>query len=717
MKAILSFSIFLFSMYIHGQHRISGIVIDEQNQPLTGVNVYLEGTYDGASTDDNGAFFFSTSHSGLQTLVASMLGFETYRKAGDISSFTSIKIKLKENVNTLDTVVLTAGTFEAGDKSRVSVLKPLDIVTTAGAAGDIIGALTTLPGTQTVGEDGRLFVRGGEANETQTFVDGLRVAQPFGPTANNIPTRSRFSPFLFDGISFSTGGYSAEFGEALSSILSLNTIDTPAQNQTDISLMTVGIGVGNTQKRERQSLTFNLNYINLEPYQWLVPQAVDWNSPVQSMGGEMVYRYQFKRGLLKVYGAFDVTLLDINQEDINRPEKIRFDLKNQNFYGNVSYKGTINEDWFMHTGISYGTGTNRIGIDLDQVRNQENALHLKLKMTKRFTNRFKLSSGLDYFYTDFQETFTTASYQTFHLGYDNHLGGAYIEADWFLNKKFAVKLGARGSRSELLQEYRISPRASMAYKVSKTSQFSMAFGDFTQAPSVDILKFNQDVRSERALHYILNYQYQNEGRLLRAEAYFKDYQHLVTFGSESPQFNSVFTNNGFGYAKGLDIFWRDNKTFKATDYWVSYSFIDSEREYLNFPNQATPSFIANHTFSLVTKHWIQKLTSQIGFSYTVNSGRPYNNPNESEFMNGRTKAFQNLSFNWAYLITQQKILYFSVSNILGTDNVFGYQYANSPDMNGQFPRRAIGQPADRFFFVGFFWTISDNKKTNQLNTL
>jgi hypothetical protein len=717
MKAIGCFSVFLFSIVVYGQHSVSGIVINEQNQPLMGANVYLEGTYDGASTNEEGSFIFTSLKSGIQTLVVSMLGFETCQKTADISSFTSIKVKLKENVNVLDAVVLTAGTFEAGDKSRVSVLKPLDIVTTAGAAGDIIGALTTLPGTQTVGEDGRLFVRGGEAYETQTFVDGLRVAQPFGPTANNLPTRSRFSPFLFDGISFSTGGYSAEFGEALSSILSLNTIDIPVQNQTDISLMTVGIGVGNTQKRERKSLTFNLNYINLLPYQRLVPQAVDWNTPVQSMGGEMVYRYQLKNGLLKVYGAFDVTLLDINLEDINRPEKIRFDLKNQNFYGNMSYKGSFSEDWFLHTGISYGTGTNRIGIDLDQVQNQENALHLKWKITKRLTKRFKLSTGIDYFYTDFQETLTTISQQTFPLAYDNHLGAAYMEADWFLNKKYAVKVGARGSRSDLLQEYKFSPRISMAYKVSKTSQFSIAFGDFTQAPNGDILKFNPNLRSEQALHYILNYQYQNEGRLLRAEAYFKDYQHLVTFDSERPHFNSVFTNNGFGYAKGLDIFWRDNKTFKGTDYWVSYSFIDSEREYLNFPSQATPTFIANHTLSLVTKHWIQKLTSQIGFSYTINSGRPYNNPNESEFMKGRTKAFQNLSFNWAYLITQQKIVYFSVSNILGTDNVFGYQYANSPNMNGQFPRRAIGQPADRFFFVGFFWTISDNKKTNQLNNL
>jgi len=140
-------------------------------------------------------------------------------------------IKLKESVNTLDAVVITAGTFDAGEKARVSVLKPLDIVTTAGSNANIVAALQTLPGTQTVGEDGRLFVRGGEADETQTFVDGIRVAQPYGSTTQNLPTRGRFSPFLFSGMSFSTGGYSAEYGEALSSVLLLNTKEEETQEK------------------------------------------------------------------------------------------------------------------------------------------------------------------------------------------------------------------------------------------------------------------------------------------------------------------------------------------------------------------------------------------------------------------------------------------------------------------------------------------------------
>ena len=86
-------------------------------------------------------------------------------------------------------------------------------------------------------------------------------------------------------------------------------------------------------------------------------------------------------------------------------------------------------------------------------------------------------------------------------------------------------------------------------------------------------------------------------------------------------------------------------------------------------------------------------------------------------MHSKTKDYNSLSINWAYLVSQQKILYFSVTNVLGTQNVYGYEYANSPDSSGVYNRRAIMPTADRFFFVGFFWTISDNKKENQLENL
>src|SRR6187402_47466 len=107
----------------------------------------------------------------------------------------------------------------------------------------------------------------------------------------------------------------------------------------------------------------------------------------------------------------------------------------------------------------------------------------------------------------------------------------------------------------------------------------------------------------------------------------------------------------------------------------------------------------------------------MGFTNSISTGRPYNNPNETQFMNGKTKSYNDLSFSWAYLLTTQKILYFSVSNILGANNVYGYNYAINPDATGEYRRSAIKPAADRFFFVGFFWTISKNKNDNQLKNL
>lgn len=719
MKTIITLSLLLFSALLFAQTTISGKILDEKGKPVFGANVFIEGTYDGASTTETGAFSFTTLATGNPTLVVSFLIFETSKTVIDVANFQNKTIKLRESVTSLDAVVITAGTLEAGDKARVSVLKPLDIVTTAGSAGNIIAALQTLPGTQTVGEDGRLFVRGGEANETQTFVDGIRVAQPYGASTNNVPTRGRFSPFLFSGISFSTGGYSAEYGEALSSVLLLNTQDAPDQNKTEISFMTVGLGIGNTQKWKKSSWSVNANYLNLAPYQALIPQNLDWNSPFQSLSGETVYRYNFNNGILKVYAAFDNSTFDINQENINSPEKIRVALINNNFYLNSSYKGVFGNNWQITSGLSYGYSNNKINLEADKVQNAENAAHLKLKLRKSFSDRLKLSFGADYFVTQFNEDFNQNTGSIFTNGYDANIAAMYTEADIFFSKKWAAKVGVRASNNDLLNETAVSPRISFAYKMAKNSQFSFAYGDFSQTPNAEYIKYSNSnqFESEKASHYILNFQYSKNGKTFRAETYYKDYRDLVKFDTETAAFNSVYDNSGSGYAKGLDLFWRDGKSIKNLEYWISYSYIDTKRDYRNFPMQVTPNFVADHSVSIVTKYWINDWKSQIGFTNSYSAGRPYNNPNETKFMNGKTKSYNSLSFNWAYLLSQQKILYFSVSNVLGTQNVFGYEYANNPDNAGFYKRKEIIPTADRFFFVGFFWTISNDKKDNQLRNL
>jgi outer membrane cobalamin receptor len=392
-KLFFTVSFLFFTALIFAQNTISGKVVDQKGKPVVGANIYIDGTYDGATSSETGEFSFETTETGNKFLVVSFLLFETFKQEIDVGNYKNQTVKLRENVNALDAVVITAGTLESGEKARVSVLKPLDIVTTAGSAGNIVAALQTLPGTQTVGEDGRLFVRGGEASETQTFVDGIRVAQPYGATTNNLPTRSRFSPFLFSGIAFSTGGYSAEYGEALSSVLLLNTQDEEDHEKTDIGFMTVGLSLGNTQKWNKSSLSVNMMYVNLAPYQAVIPQNVDWNNPYQSLGGETVYRYKFTNGVFKLYASFDSERFDLNQKNINFENPIRTDMNNNNFYLNSSYKGSFGTGWQLTSGVSYGYSKNKLKYDITGIDTQENAAQLKLKLSKKFSNYFKLSFG------------------------------------------------------------------------------------------------------------------------------------------------------------------------------------------------------------------------------------------------------------------------------------------------------------------------------------
>ena len=79
-------------------------------------------------------------------------------------------------------------------------MNPVELVTVAGANGDFYKALQTLPGTQLQGETGRLLVRGGSSEETQTYIDGLHVLVPYTSSGINSPARTRYSTFMFNGI-------------------------------------------------------------------------------------------------------------------------------------------------------------------------------------------------------------------------------------------------------------------------------------------------------------------------------------------------------------------------------------------------------------------------------------------------------------------------------------------------------------------------------------
>ncbi len=164
-----------------------------------------------------------------------------------------------------------------------------------------------------------------------------------------------------------------------------------------------------------------------------------------------------------------------------------------------------------------------------------------------------------------------------------------------------------------------------------------------------------------------------------------------------------FSNDGIGHAKGIDIFWRDRETFDMTDYWLSYSYLDTKRDFINYPTLAMPTFATPHTFSAVVKHWVSSITTSFGLTYTFATGRPYYNPNNPEFLGDRARNYNNLSLNASHLTTifdNFTVIFFSVDNLIGFKNIYSYNFSTDGTV-----RRPVLPTSTRAFFLGIFISV------------
>ncbi len=704
MRSFLLFVFFLVTGISFSQTKVLGKVVDEKGSGIPAANVVLKGTYDGATTDTDGNFSFTTDETGEQTIQVIMVGFDAYEQKIKLEGKDIVlKIRLSEKVTSLNAVTISAGAFEASDERKMVVLRPLDIVTTAGAAGDIYGALQTLPGTQQVGETEGLFVRGGDASETRTIIDGVHVSNPYFSSVPDVPQRGRFSPFFFKGTYFSTGGYSAQYGQAMSSALILESQDLAENTSSNIGLMTIGGGLGRQilAKDKRSSVSVNANYTNLTPYMAVVKQNRDWTAPPEAFSGSIVFRKKTNEtGMLKGFVNFGYNDLSLRYTDINdstMTRKTAFALYSNNFFSNLSYKQRFKEKWMLFVSSAYSKNLDVIHPDTNRVEAVSDLVQGRITVTRYVGKLSAIRFGAEVESPVFSTRFDAFPQSKFN---DMFTAG-YAEGDIYLTKKLVSRLGARVESSSALNKMNLAPRASLAYKTGETSQFSVAYGDFFQTPDRSFITSTTSLDFERSSHYILNYQVVTDVRTFRVEAYYKQYNDLVRTSFPDT------TSRGTGYAQGFELFWRDKRTIRYADYWISYSYLDTRREYLNYPKEVTPPFAAQHTATIVFKRWFEKKNISAGFTYSFATGRPYYNPNNPDFMSDRTKNFHNLSINASKLTTIKgnfAVLVLSVSNVLGIENVFTYHY--SYDGRRSTP---VGPTAKRGFFIGLFISIGQDK--------
>ncbi len=519
MKRLFPFSLLLITLGAHAQTTFTGTVQDTRGEAIVGANVYLKDTYDGTSSATNGSFTFVASATGEQWLLVSAVGYRSYEQPLTVRHDTiRTTIILREAINKMDGVTITAGAFAASDEKQGLMLKPLEIVTTAGALGDISGALNTLPGTQTVAEDGRLFVRGGDGHETQTYMDGMLIHAPYGASAPDVPTRGRFSPFLFKGTTFSTGGYSAEYGQALSSALILNSVNLAPQTQTDVSLMTVGVDATHQHRWENTSLLVRGEYTNLVPYQGLVKQDVAWECAPVSGGGSVALRHKTSaQGVLKLYGYANRGQLALRQPTISRDDSDNIRVQNDNLYLNGTYQEAFTDRWSVRTGLSYTQDQTATTINNQPLKESSTGVHTKATVTYDASEYLAIRGGAEHQLDKGVRSYQLAEGETVQR-WDDQLSAGFVEADVYASSRWVARAGVRGEYSSLSQTIRVDPRLSLAYQTGSASQVSLAYGAFAQRPEARLLTGGHRLLPERATHYIANYQRSKNGRTFRVRS-------------------------------------------------------------------------------------------------------------------------------------------------------------------------------------------------------
>lgn len=718
MNRIFIFILLLINTAAMAQHTISGKIIDDKGKAVKGASIYLENTIDGVSTDSTGIFRFTTSETGAQTLVVTAIGYSNAGKAINIAGdVTDLNFTIKNTAKTLEEVTITAGAFEASNDKDKTVLKPLDIVTTAGAQADVVRALETLPGTQKQGTQNGLFVRGGDASEAAYIIDGMVVQNAFFSGPPGVATRSRFGAFQFKGVSFSSGGYSAKYGQALSSVLELNSLDLPEKSTVNLGVNMAGVYASGSKLWKNSGGDVTAFYNNLTPFYGAIKTNVDYYEVPQGYGGSARYAIQpNKNGMLKAnisYNHFSSGIAIPNPGD---PAGIvKYGLKNDNVSGQVSYKQTLKDKWSIYAAGAYSYNKDQSNFDTLPGELTEQRSQGRVEAKRIITNRLNILVG-----SDLQHFNIDNNFAGFSRSINESILSGYAEAEWIPVYWLAFKPGVRYEHSALLNKDNIAPRLSLAVKAGKNAQVSLASGIFYQLPDYMYLYtikssgFNYDF--QKAIHYIANYQWQKNDRTLRIEGYYKDYQSLIKenvtgydpnsyrlFDSSFLANKSNINNSGNGYATGAELFWRDKKSVKNLDYWVSYSYINTRRLYKNYPDKAMPEFISTHNLNVVAKYWIDKIQTQINTTYSYASGRPYYDPANPEFLGDRAPEYHNLSFTINHLRSIGKwftVIYAGVDNVTNQKNIFGYRYAQDGS------RYAMKPALYRSFFVGVNFSLS-----------
>lgn len=595
---VILFFLFYSSTYSQEANRsgfIQGKLIDaETKSVLIGANVIIYGTSLGAATDLNGNYVIPHVPVGNYSLQFRYMGYETLKRADVIvrsERRTFVNAELKPMAVEMDQVVVTGGYFsESSDQPTSAVnFSNEEIRRTPGSAGDVSRIVMTLPSLAKVNDQSNnLIVRGGNPMENTFYIDNIEI-----PNINHFPNQGASGgpigilnvDFIQD-VTFLTGGFSAIYGDKLSSIMDIAFREgNPEEFDGQLDLNFAGFGG-----------VFEGPFLK-EKGTWLVSARrsyLDFVVKTFDVGSTIAPVYGDIQGKL-VYNINEnhtLNLLGIFADDHNKPGRSEALENYMTHYGSQClYQGTVGLNWralwhgagYSNTSLAYTSNkynedfyeTTTAVFDIKN-RSREQSLNFRNVNFLRLGKSANLDFGVE-------AKQLVEDYDNWYAGTTNALGeavpaltfdqtirankfGAFVSLSANPIRRLTATTGLRWDYFSYSDNYSFSPRFSMVYQLTSSTSVSASAGVFHQNLPLLLLSQNsafKNFKTPIAVHFILGLNHLlSENTKLTVEVYQKNYKNFPIDTDQPGLFiidESFFSNysnlndDGEAYTRGVEV--------------------------------------------------------------------------------------------------------------------------------------------------------------------
>ncbi len=672
---------------------LRGLIATESGEGIRGANVFVVETLDGTLSDSTGHFVLSTRAPVGSWLIAQRIGFRAARV--QLTASAEVRMVLQLEAIALPALQVQAGRFQTGSAPDAE-LTSLQVVTTPGASADVYRALQTFPGLQTVDEGAGLFVRGGDIAETRVFLNDAVVLSPYRYESPTGGFFGAFDPFLLDGIHFSSGGFGARYGDALSGVAALRTLGRPerlslgataslaALSGTASTPVGSQLGARATLTRSHTGLMFRVNGTTTE-----------FTHEPEGRDASFIGSWVYGRGELRFFALDQWSELGVFLEQPSFSDA----LDAQAVHGAqvLSWEQALGAAR-LHAVVAQATAENSLSFGSIDISIEDRLRQLRTFVEWPLSAHLGLSLGAEG--VNRRASFEGRRPQQAHDGgagaptdvirasIDDDQRAAFLETDWTPLPDVRAIVGVRSDRSRSTGQQTWDPRASIAVRLSDIATLTGAWGIYHQVPEPALFdnEFGSvDLPSMRAEQRIAGLQVAQGPLLLRVEAYYKRYHDLAQLTRDRD-----VAAGGVGNTRGLDVFVRWPSLLGITGR-TSFSYIKAERTDPNTGILARSPFDITH---VTTSVWERQFGQAWALSVSLRSasGRPFTpvisarydsaralwQPNYGAPNSERLPSFRRIDMSVSRLVPlphqRLLVLFAAANNLSDRKNVYEYRY-------------------------------------------